>query len=46
MSRLHAYRIALALSVTLNVLLVAAFWLYLHFEGLLGLVTSAVGFFE
>ena len=43
---LRLYRIALIASVALNVLLVTAIWLYVHFEGALGIVEEAVGFFD
>ncbi len=41
---LRIYRTALAISVILNVLLVAVIWLYIHYEGLLTVVEEAVGF--
>lgn len=44
MTRQRAYGIALALSLALNVVLIAAFTLYLHFEGLLSIVEEVVGF--
>ena len=40
---LRLYRIALAASVALNVLLLAAFWLYIHFAGLYSMIEDAVG---
>lgn len=43
MTRLRAYRIALTISVALNVLLIAAIALYIHFEGLLSVIEEAVG---
>jgi hypothetical protein len=38
--------IALVSSLVMNVLLVAAFWLYMHYAGTLSLIQDAVGFFE
>ena len=43
-TKLRAHRIALVLSLGLNVVLIAAFWLYLHFEATLDIVETAVGF--
>src|SRR5947209_2990028 len=39
-------RIALVLSLAMNVLLVTAFWLYIHYAGTLSLIQDVVGFFE
>jgi len=33
-------------SLIVNVLLVAALWLYVHYAGTLSLIQDAVGFFE
>ena len=41
--QLRMYRVALAISFTLNVLLIAAIWAYLHFEGLMSVIDTAVG---
>jgi hypothetical protein len=38
--------IALVSSLVMNLLLVAAFWLYIHYAGTLSLIQDAVGFFE
>lgn len=46
MTTLRLYRIALALSLLVNVGLVAMIWLYLHFEGTLAIVEEAVSFFN
>jgi hypothetical protein len=43
-TKLRGYRIALAISITVNVLLVTAIWLYIHFAGLLDIIEMAVGF--
>ncbi len=43
MTKLRAYRIALAASLVLNALLIAALALYIHFEGLLSVIEDAVG---
>ena len=40
---LRFYRIALAISLVVNILLITAFWAYLHFEGLLSIIETAVG---
>ncbi len=40
---LRLYRIALVLSLATNVLLIAAIWAYLHFEGFLSIVETVVG---
>jgi hypothetical protein len=40
------YRIALVASRVLNALLVAAFWLYVHFAGTLSMIEDVVGFFN
>jgi hypothetical protein len=40
------YRIALFASLALNALLVAAFWLYIHFAGTLSMIEDVVGFFN
>lgn len=45
MTQLRFYRLALAVSLALNVVLIAAVALYLHFEGMLGVIEEAVGFF-
>lgn len=39
-------RIALVASLATNVLLVTAFWLYVHYAGTLSLIQDAIGFFE
>jgi hypothetical protein len=39
-------RIALAASLLMNVLLVAAFWLYVHYAGTLSLIQDAMGFLD
>ena len=46
MMSIRAYRIALALSLALNVLLIGALWLYVHFAGLFSIVEDAVGTFD
>jgi hypothetical protein len=46
LSSLRLLRIALVSSLVLNVLLVTAFWLYIHYAGTLSLIQDAVGFFE
>ncbi len=43
MTQIRIYRTALVISLVLNGLLIAAFWAYLHFEGLLSIVDTAVG---
>ena len=40
---LRLYRITLAISLAVNVLLLAAIWLYIHFEGTLAIIEEAVG---
>ncbi len=45
MLELRLYRIALAASVTLNLLLIVGIGLYIHFEGMLGIIEEAVGVF-
>jgi hypothetical protein len=42
---LRHYRIALAISLGINALLLAAIWTYIHFEGLLSVIEEAVGVF-
>ncbi len=42
---LRLYRVALVLSLATNVVLIAAIWAYLHFEGLLSIIETVVGFF-
>lgn len=42
---LRLYRIALAVSLIANVLLIAIFWAYLHFEGTLSIIEEAVSIF-
>lgn len=44
MTQLRAYRIALILSLIINVVLVAVIALYVHFAGLLSIIEDAVGF--
>jgi hypothetical protein len=39
-------RIALVASLATNVLLVSAFWLYVHYAATLSLIQDAIGFFE
>jgi hypothetical protein len=46
LSSIRVLRIALVSSLAINVLLVTAFWLYLHYAGTLSLIQDAVGFFE
>ena len=41
---LRFYKVALAASVALNVVLLAALWLYIHFAGLFSMIEDAVGF--
>ncbi len=43
---LRFYRIALAVSVAINVLLATALWVYIHFVGLFSTIEDAVGFFN
>ncbi len=43
MTQLRRYRTALAISLVLNAMLVAAFWAYVHFEGLVSIVDTAIG---
>ena len=40
------YRVALVVSLALNVALILGFWLYLHFAATLSIVEDAVGFFD
>lgn len=40
------YRVALAISLVLNVLLLTIFWAYLHFEGTLSIIEEAVSIFD
>ena len=46
MTSIRRLRIALVSSLAMNVLLVTAFWLYVHYAGTLSLIQDAVGFFE
>ena len=46
LSSIRLLRIALVLSLAMNVLLVTAFWLYIHYAGTLSLIQDVVGFFE
>ena len=46
MTSIRFYRIALFTSLVLNVLLVTALWLYVHFAGTLAMIEDAVGFFN
>jgi hypothetical protein len=39
-------RIALVSSVVMNMLLVTAFWLYIHYAGTLSLIQDALGFID
>ena len=41
----RAYRVALTISLVVNVLLIATIALYIHFEGLLSIIEDAIGFF-
>ena len=42
---LRFYRIALGISLVVNVLLIVAIWTYIHFEGLFSIIQGAVGIF-
>ncbi|WP_165492649.1 hypothetical protein [Lichenihabitans psoromatis] len=44
MTRLRFYRVALAVSLVVNVLLILGIWAYLHFEGILSIIDEAIGF--
>jgi hypothetical protein len=46
LASIRFYRVALTLSLVLNALMLAAFWLYVHFAGTLSLIEDAVGFFN
>ena len=46
MVRLKAYRIALAISLIVNALLLTGIWFYSSIEGLLSIVATAVGFVD
>ena len=41
---LRLYKIALAVSLVVNVVLLTAVWAYIHFEGTLAMVEEAIGF--
>ena len=45
MTTLRLTRIALAVSVAVNVLLIAGIWLYIHFAGMLAIIEDTVGIF-
>ncbi len=42
---LRFYRIALAISLAVNVLLITVIWAYIHFAGLLSIIQEVVGVF-
>ena len=42
---IRLYRVALILSLVVNVLLITVFWAYLHFEGTLSIIEEAVDIF-
>jgi hypothetical protein len=46
MKSIRSYRIALLASLTLNALLLTAFWLYVHYAGTLSMIQDLVGFFD
>ena len=41
---LRLYRVALAMSLVVNALLITGVWLYFHFEATLAIIEEAVGF--
>ena len=45
MTQVRLYRIALAASLALNLVLIAGIGLYIHFAGLLEVIGEAVGVF-
>ena len=46
MSSVRFLRIALVLSLAVNVLLVALFWLYIHYAGTLSMIQDAIGILD
>ena len=42
---IRLYRVALILSLVVNVVLITVFWAYLHFEGTLSIIEEAVDIF-
>ncbi|WP_165491176.1 hypothetical protein [Lichenihabitans psoromatis] len=44
MTHLQFYRVAVAISVLVNVLLIAGIWAYLHFKALLSIIKEAMSF--
>jgi len=42
---LRSYRLALAASITLNVVFILLTWLYIHFEGLYSTIQTVIDIF-